>query len=123
MPLDVAPIFRSYESQRTLNPPGIPALASLPSGETDDTRRICERFGEDIVAAGLHHGNQVVQVDARQLKALATFLRDDPELRYETLIDVTSLDRSQSAPERGCPFSNGLPVSLLHPQPAPDRGR
>ncbi|MCY4409154.1 MAG: hypothetical protein OXC27_01725, partial [Caldilineaceae bacterium] len=85
MPLDVSPIFRSYESQRTLNPPGIPGLAPLPSGETDDTRRICEQFGEDIVAAGLHHGNQVVQVDAGRLKALATFLRDDPELRYETL--------------------------------------
>ena len=100
MPLDVSPILRSYESQRTLNPPGIPGLAPLPSGESDDTRRICEQFGEDIVAAGLHHGNQVVQVDAGRLKALATFLRDDPELRYETLIDVTSLDKSR-LPQNG----------------------
>ena len=45
MPLDVAPIVRSYETQRTLNPPGIPGLAPLPTGETDDTRRLCERFG------------------------------------------------------------------------------
>ena len=94
MPLDVAPVFRSYETQRTLNPPGIPALAPLPGGETNDTRRIGERFGEDIVAAGLHNGNPIVYVQAAQLKALATFLRDDPQLRYETLIDVTSLDRS-----------------------------
>ena len=50
MPLDVAPVFRTYETQRTLNPPGIPALAPMPAGETDDTRRISERFGEDIVA-------------------------------------------------------------------------
>ncbi len=94
MPLDVAPVFRTYETQRTLNPPGIPALAPLPTGETDDTQRICEQFGEDIVAAGLHHGNQVVMVEPSQLKALATFLRDDPGLKYETLIDVTGLDRS-----------------------------
>ena len=95
MPLDVAPVIRSYETQRTLNPPGIPALAPMPAGETDDTRRICERFGEDIVAAGLHNGNQVVLVEPAQLKALATFLRDDPGLKYETLIDVTGLDRSR----------------------------
>ena len=94
MPLDVAPVVRAYETQRTLNPPGIPALAPVPDGETDDTRRICEKFGEDIVAAGLHNGNEVVYVTPRQLKALATFLHDDPELSYETLIDVTSVDRS-----------------------------
>ena len=94
MPLDVAPVVRAYETQRTLNPPGIPALAPVPEGETDDTRRICEQFGEDIVTAGLHNGNEVVYVAPGQLKALATFLRDDPELSYETLIDVTSVDRS-----------------------------
>ncbi len=95
MPLDVAPVVRSYETQRTLNPPGIPALAPMPTGETDDTRRICEQFGDDIVAAGLHNGNQVVMVEPGQLKALATFLRDEPDLKYETLIDVTSVDRSR----------------------------
>jgi len=95
MPLDVAPVVRSYETQRTLNPPGIPALAPMPTGETDDTRRICGQFGEDIVAAGLHNGNQVVLVEPGQLKALATFLRDEPDLKYETLIDVTSVDRSR----------------------------
>lgn len=94
MPLDVAPVVRAYETQRTLNPPGIPAVAPVPEGESDDTRRICEQFGEDIVAAGLHNGNEVVYVAPGQLKALATFLRDDPELSYETLIDVTSIDRS-----------------------------
>ncbi len=95
MPLDVAPVVRSYETQRTLNPPGIPALAPMPTGETDDTRRICEQFGDDIVAAGLHNGNQVVLVEPGRLKALATFLRDEPDLKYETLIDVTSVDRSR----------------------------
>ena len=95
MPLDVAPVFRSYETQRTLNPPGIPALAPLPEGETEDLQRIAGRFGEDILAAGLHHGNQVVYARPGQLKALATFLRDDSQLQYETLIDVTGVDRSE----------------------------
>ena len=104
MPLDVAPVIRSYETQRTLNPPGIPALAPMPTGETADTRRIIERFGEDIVAAGLHYGNQVVFVEPAQLKALATFLRDDAELSYETLIDVTSVDRSQLPLNGGARF-------------------
>ncbi len=104
MPLDVAPVIRSYETQRTLNPPGIPALAPMPTGETEDTRRLCERFGEDIVAAGLHYGNQVVFVEPAQLKALATFLRDDAELSYETLIDVTSVDRSQLPLNGGARF-------------------
>ena len=104
MPLDVAPVIRSYETQRTLNPPGIPALAPMPTGETDDTRRLCERFGEDIVAAGLHYGNQVVFVEPAQLKALATFLRDDAGLSYETLIDVTSVDRSQLPLNGGARF-------------------
>ena len=116
-------VFRSYETQRTLNPPGIPALAPLPGGETNDTRRIGERFGEDIVAAGLHNGNPVVYVQAAQLKALATFLRDDPQLRYETLIDVTSLDRSHLPLNGDARFSNGLSVSLLLPKPTPDRNR
>lgn len=104
MPLDVAPVIRSYETQRTLNPPGIPALAPIPTGETDDTRRIVERFGEDIVAAGLHNGNQVVFVEPARLKALATFLRDEAELNYETLIDVTSVDRSQLPLNGGARF-------------------
>ncbi len=104
MPLDVAPVFRTYETQRTLNPPGIPALAPMPAGVTDDTRRISERFGEDIVAAGLHNGNPVVLVEPAQLKALATYLRSDPELKYETLIDVTSVDRSQLPLNGGARF-------------------
>ena len=95
MPLDVAPVFRSYETQRTLNPPGIPAFAPLPEGETEDIQRIAGRFGDDILAAGLHHGNQVVYARPEQLKALAAFLRDDSRLQYETLIDVTGVDRSE----------------------------
>ena len=81
MPFDVAPTFRLYETQRTLNPPGIPALAPLPTGETADIQQVCQRFSTDIRAAGLHNSNQVVYVNPAQLKALVAFLRDDPQLQ------------------------------------------
>ena len=60
--LNVAPRFREYETLPSLNDPSIPALPPLPSGESADTQRIVERFGEDILAAGLHNGQQIVYV-------------------------------------------------------------
>ncbi len=93
MPLDVSPKFRPYEVLPSLNVPGIPAVAPLPTGETQDTRRIQERFGDDVLAAGLHVGAQVVYIRSNRLVDLARFLRTDPRLRYETLVDVTGVDR------------------------------
>ena len=43
-------------------------LPPLPTGETDDTTRIVERFGEDILAAGVHNGPQVVYVKPERLR-------------------------------------------------------
>jgi NADH:ubiquinone oxidoreductase subunit C len=61
-------------------------VAPLPTGESEDTNRLVERFGEAILAAGLHHGQQVVYVKPEQLVALAELLpRNDPNLRYEAL--------------------------------------
>jgi NADH dehydrogenase I D subunit len=91
--LNVSPTFREYEVLPSINVPGIPAVAPLPGGESDDTTRIRERFGEDIVAAGLHNGTQVVYVKPEKLVELARFLKEDQKLGYETLIDVTAVDR------------------------------
>lgn len=93
--LDVAPRVRQYEILPSLQPPGIPAVAPLPTGESEDTRRIAERFGDAVLAAGLHHGQQVVYIKPEQLVALAEFAKTDPRLRYETLIDVSAVDRSE----------------------------
>ena len=53
--LNVSPRYREYETLPGINDPTIPALAPLPTGESEDTKQIVERFGEDIMAAGLHH--------------------------------------------------------------------
>jgi NADH-quinone oxidoreductase subunit C/D len=91
--LDVSPLHREYETLPGLNDPSIPAVAPLPVGETDDTLRIADHFGESILAAGLHRGQQVVYVQPERLLDLAVFLKSDPALQYEALVDVTGVDR------------------------------
>ncbi len=93
--LNVAPVRREYETLPGINRLGIPAVAPLPTGETDDTRRIVERFGEAILAAGLHNGQQSIYVSPDKLVEVARFLHDDPALQYEALTDVSSVDRSK----------------------------
>lgn len=93
--LNVSPRYRAYETLPGLNDPSIPALPPLPTGESEDTQKIVERFGEDILAAGLHNGQQVVIVKPERLVELAQFVKNDPTLTYEALIDVTAIDRSK----------------------------
>ncbi len=93
--LNVSPRQRPYETLPGLNPLGIPAVASLPTGESDDTRCIRERFGDAILAAGLHNGQQIVYVKPEQLVALANFVQSDAKLQYEAIVDVSSVDRSE----------------------------
>ncbi len=93
--LNVSPLHRDFETLPGLNNPSIPALAPLPAGETEDTARIVERFGDDILAAGQEQGLQIVYVKPERLVELATFLRDDQKLAYEMLADVSSVDASQ----------------------------
>lgn len=73
----------------------IPAVAQLPTGETPDTTRVVERFGEDILAAGLHTGTQMIYVKPQRLVELAEFLRTDEQLHYEAMVDMTAVDRSE----------------------------
>jgi NADH dehydrogenase I D subunit len=92
-PLNVSPKHRDYEVLPSLNVPGIPAVAPAPEGETEDTRLIVERFGEDILAAGTHNGAQVVYVKPERLLDFVGFIKNEPKLAYETIIDVTALDQ------------------------------
>ena len=93
--LNVSPLHREYETLPGVNNPSIPTLAPSASGETEDTKRIIERFGEDIVEAGELNGSQVVVVKPERLVELAQFVRDDSKLAYEALVDVSSIDRSE----------------------------
>jgi hypothetical protein len=42
--LNVSPSYRPYETLPGLNDPSIPAVAPLPTGESDHTRQIHERL-------------------------------------------------------------------------------
>jgi len=91
--LNVSPRYREYETLPGINDPAIPAVAPLPSGGSEDTTKIVERFGEDIIAAGLLNGQQVVYIKPERLVELAEFVKSEPSLAYEALIDVTAIDR------------------------------
>ena len=91
--LNVSPAYRPYETLPGLNDLSIPAVAPLPSGESDDINLLIERFDENIIAAGLQNEQQVVYVKQDSLVELVTFLKSDPRLAYEALIDVTAVDR------------------------------
>src|SRR5262249_50184502 len=84
-----------YETLPGLNDITIPALAPLPTGETEDTKRVVERFGEDILAAGTHDNQQIVYVKADRLIDSVKFIKTEPNLAYEALIDVTAIERSK----------------------------
>ena len=93
--LNVSPTHRPYETLPSLNNPAIPAVAPLPTGATDDTQRIAARFGADILAAGLHLDQQVVWVKPERLVELAEFVKNDPDLQYGAVVDVSAVDRLQ----------------------------
>jgi NADH dehydrogenase I D subunit len=90
---NVSPIRREYETLPNLNEIGIPALAPMPTGESEDTARIAAQFPNDILGAGTHSGSQVVYVRPQRLVDIARFLKTDPALAYDALVDVTAIDR------------------------------
>ena len=91
--LKTSPRVRTYDNLPGVVRLDVPAATPLPTGETADTTRIVERFGADILAAGLHNGAQVVYVKPEKLLELAEFVRTEPQLHYEALTDVTAVDR------------------------------
>ncbi|MEZ4555187.1 MAG: NADH dehydrogenase (quinone) subunit D [Caldilineaceae bacterium] len=93
--LNVSPLHRDYETLPGLNNPEIPAVAPLPAGSTEDVDRIVERFGETLLAAGEHAGQQVIYVAPEDLRTVVEFVKNDDKLAYEALVDVSSVDRSQ----------------------------
>ena len=93
--LNTSPRIRDYENLPGVVRVDIPAVA--PPSQRRDSRyhRIVERFGEDILAAGMQNGSQVVYVKPERLLEFAEFVRSDEKLHYEALTDVTAIDRSE----------------------------
>ena len=64
------------------------------------------QFPQAVLGVQEFRGETTVTLRAAELADVCTFLRDDPELQYTTLLFVTGLDRSElglgprSSPQR-----------------------
>jgi NADH-quinone oxidoreductase subunit C len=69
------------------------------------------KFGDGIVATESQHGDEVVLVKRDKLLAIATFLRDDPAMAFDTPVFVTAIDLLHWRPvgERGAPPPGSRP--------------
>ncbi len=60
--------------------------------------KLKERFGAGVVESETAHGEETVVVDRECALELLRMLRDDPELAFEFLIDVTAVDWLERKP-------------------------
>ncbi len=61
------------------------------------TARLRERFPDAVVSAGEFRGQHWATLRLDRLVEVCRFLRDDPEGRYEMLLDVTAVHRPDEA--------------------------
>jgi NADH-quinone oxidoreductase subunit C len=54
--------------------------------------KLRERFAPVILAHHAEHGDETVTVHRESWRDVMRFLRDDPALRYEFLMDLTAVD-------------------------------
>ena len=59
---------------------------------------LCDRFGAEIRAVHAWRGDLTAEVAAGRLVEVARFLRDDPALAFDLLVDVTAVDYLGSVP-------------------------
>ncbi len=56
---------------------------------------IRERFGDAVLGSHTAHGDATVVVTPEELRNVCQFARDEPQLRFELLLDVTAVDLSK----------------------------
>ena len=66
-------------------------------------RKMRERFPDAILGAGVYRNEVTVVVDGPALESVCRFLRDDPDLAFDYLSDLTAVDRLH-LPEPGPRF-------------------
>jgi NADH-quinone oxidoreductase subunit C len=54
--------------------------------------RMSERFGDDILSTHSDFGDDTALVRRERIVEICTFLRDDPDLRFDFLMDCTGVD-------------------------------
>lgn len=55
-------------------------------------RKVQDAFADDLITTHSQLGQDTVVIARRCLLDLARFLKEDPELRYDVLMDVTAVD-------------------------------
>jgi len=74
-----------------------PLLAAVPSAALD---RIKAKFGDQVVEATYYAGEVTVKLKQERIEEIWRFLRDEPELRFDYLSNLTAVHW----PERPKPF-------------------
>ena len=54
--------------------------------------RLCERFGGGVLASHAHRGDHTAGVAREAIAEALAFCRDDRELRFDMLMDLTAVD-------------------------------
>lgn len=73
-------------------------------GEEDLTvRKLWEVFPDTVLEVGSFLDERTITVRREEIVRVSRFLRDDPDLRYNFLSDLTAVDRLGS-PQRGFPL-------------------
>lgn len=69
------------------------------------------KFGDAIIATENQHGDEVALVKREQLIAIATFLKNDPAMLFDTPVFCTAIDLAHWRPvgERGAPPPDARP--------------
>lgn len=72
---------------------GAPAEAPAPSGPTNPIlKRLVDGFGDKVLSTHEFRGDATAIVDRSALIDVCKLLRDDPELSFDFLMDVTAVD-------------------------------
>ncbi len=82
--------------------------------QSEISRRVRERFGDRLLQSGEHRGQHHVTVRPQDLREVLIFLRDDPELDFNMLMDVGGVDykgfaSGEDEDEDGEPLYGGRP--------------
>ncbi len=62
-------------------------------------RKLRERFADQVVDVTLREGDDAVTVRRERIVEICTFLRDDPELRFDYFIDICGVDYGEFDPD------------------------
>ncbi len=80
-------------AEQVLDTPTTVSYTPDYEGERAVVQTLQEKFPDAVLATEEFRGDQIVTVRPDRLLDVARFLRDDPQMRFNYLVDVTSYDR------------------------------